>query len=288
MSRRIQIPMKPGTTSARSFTPSRFGILQRKCACGGKCDECKKKETTVQRTSHAIDGPTAAQPTVHNGLRSAGQPQDTGTRASLEPSFGHDFSRLRIHADSPFAGSAISVRPHAYAPQFAQQPAPGEDNKPVYSAHGLMMARQSGTCQNGGGSSDCDLATGKFYVFSNNNTCCTKDCTQQHEQTHVADYDASGCCKALSDAYNAKGADKAALVNKYNDWIKVAVPVGECHAYSHDVTCADGLAKAKDCDGKGKGTDCCKDIAAYKSFYGDLAKSTCATAAAKMPPCPAF
>ena len=347
----------------------------------------------VQRYSRDNGGSAGVPPIVHEVLRSPGQPLDESTRAFFEPRFGHDFSRVRIHADSRAAESANAVQALAYtvgrnlvfgASQYAPGTAagnsllahelthvvqqhhapevpsrklmigpahdvyeeeadhvadrvalqglmksdehevgrqsienqrvvprtvnksgsvrttstsetrlareidPDDDDHPVYSKDGLMVSLQSGTCQNGGGASVCDPATGNYNIVSNSNTCCTKDCTQQHEQTHVADFNASGCCKALSAAYNAKGADKNAVVKKYNDWLAVADPVSECRAYNVGVTCADGLAKAKDCDGKGKGTDCCKDIAEYKSHYGGLAKSTCASAAAKMPPCPAF
>lgn len=158
----------------------------------------------------------------------------------------------------------------------------------LYSADGVMMSRDSGTCQNGGGSSVCNINTGNYDIVANGNTCCTKDCTQQHEQTHVVDFNASGCCKAASAAYTAKGADKNAVIKKYNDWLALADPVSECHAYNTGVACAAALAKTKDCDGAGKATDCCKDIVGYQSHYSALAKSACAAAPAKMPPCPAF
>lgn len=36
---------------------------------------------------------------VAETVRSAGEPLDEGVRADLEPRFGHDFSRVRVHAD---------------------------------------------------------------------------------------------------------------------------------------------------------------------------------------------
>jgi hypothetical protein len=47
-------------------------------------------------------------------LHSPGRPLDAATRASLEPRFGHDFSRVRIHADAKAAESARAVAAHAY------------------------------------------------------------------------------------------------------------------------------------------------------------------------------
>ena len=97
-----------------------------------------------------------------------------------------------------------------------------------------------------------------------------------------------GCCKALSAAWNVKGADKAKLVKQYNDWLAKVEAITECNAHTTGVTCADALATSKDCAGKGKGTDCCTDIADYRARYAALAKSYCAKAAKKAAPCPTF
>jgi hypothetical protein len=51
---------------------------------------------------------------VHDVLRSPGQPLAPSTRAFFEPRFGHDFSRVRIHADTPAAQSARSINALAY------------------------------------------------------------------------------------------------------------------------------------------------------------------------------
>ncbi len=57
---------------------------------------------------------TEAPPIVHDVLRSPGQPLDPGTRAFMEPRFGYDFSRVRVHADSRAAKSAEAVNAQAY------------------------------------------------------------------------------------------------------------------------------------------------------------------------------
>src|SRR5260370_216726 len=52
---------------------------------------------------------------VHAVLNSGGgQPLDTTTRAFMEPRFGHDFSRVRIHTDAQAAESARTVNALAY------------------------------------------------------------------------------------------------------------------------------------------------------------------------------
>lgn len=53
-------------------------------------------------------------PTVHEVLRSPGQPLDNATRAFMEPRFAHDFNQVRVHADSRAAASAQSINARAY------------------------------------------------------------------------------------------------------------------------------------------------------------------------------
>lgn len=114
MSTRVQIPMKPGIRPTRSFTPARLRTLQRKCSCGGKCDDCKKKQTMVQRSARDHAGSTAVPPIVHEVLRSPGHPLDAATRAFFEPRFGHDFSKVRLHTGSQAAESTNAVQARAY------------------------------------------------------------------------------------------------------------------------------------------------------------------------------
>ncbi len=55
-----------------------------------------------------------APPIVHEVLRSSGRPLDNETRAFMEPRFGHDFSRVRVHTDDKAAESARAVNARAY------------------------------------------------------------------------------------------------------------------------------------------------------------------------------
>ncbi|GAC1649206.1 MAG: hypothetical protein NVS4B12_18100 [Ktedonobacteraceae bacterium] len=57
---------------------------------------------------------SAIPPIVHEVLHSSGQPLDAGTRAFMEPHFGHNFSNLRVHADAKAAESAHAVNALAY------------------------------------------------------------------------------------------------------------------------------------------------------------------------------
>jgi hypothetical protein len=119
----MRIPATPATASAGGQS----GLLQRKCACGkaagpdGECEECKKKRESgpmLQRKSGRAAAPSqssaVAPPIVHDVLRSPGQPLDAASRAFMEPRFGYDFSRVRVHSDSRAAKSAEAVNAQAY------------------------------------------------------------------------------------------------------------------------------------------------------------------------------
>lgn len=120
MSERVHAPLKPPPAPALSLKPAPVGTLQRKCACGGsgssggECEECKKKEMTLQRRASDNSAPTTVPPIVYDVLRSPGQPLDVQTRAFFEPRFGHDFSKVRIHTDARAAESARAVNALAY------------------------------------------------------------------------------------------------------------------------------------------------------------------------------
>ena len=95
--------------------------LHRACPCGGGCPKCHSeqpdREPESLQTKHvqASDtGQTAAPPIVHEVLRSPGQPLDLATRAFMEPRFGYDFSRVRVHDDGAAAQSARDVSADAY------------------------------------------------------------------------------------------------------------------------------------------------------------------------------
>jgi hypothetical protein len=93
-------------------------VLRRKCACEGSsapCAACSAEhEDVLQRKSAGVVAPTEAPPIVHEVLASPGRPLDAANRAFMEPRFGRDFGRVRIHADSTAAESARTVGARAY------------------------------------------------------------------------------------------------------------------------------------------------------------------------------
>jgi hypothetical protein len=93
--------------------------VQRKCACGGTCDDCKDEEPHLQRAAAssvpAVSSGLADAPAhVGDVLGSGGEALDASTRVYMESRFGHDFAAVRIHRDAGAAASARAVATHAY------------------------------------------------------------------------------------------------------------------------------------------------------------------------------
>ena len=109
---------KPIAAATSPPAPSRSGLLQRKCECGGaanltgECAECDKERLMRQASNYS--SPSAAPPIVDEVLRSQGKSLDDETRDFMESRLGHDFSRVRIHADSRASDSARAVNATAY------------------------------------------------------------------------------------------------------------------------------------------------------------------------------
>jgi len=103
MSERVVAP--PAAVAATAPAPP---LLQRKCACGthtpggAECGECARQRTVGTCADTAI---LPADP---------GQPLGAATRAAMEPAFGRDFSRVRIHTGSNAARAAQNVGAAAY------------------------------------------------------------------------------------------------------------------------------------------------------------------------------
>jgi hypothetical protein len=95
--------------------------LQRTCACGGECPKCQTEQPSqeeehlhTKRLGTGDWGQTEVPPIVHDVLRSSGQRLDPATRAFMEPRFGLDFNRVRVHTDAKAADSARAVHALAY------------------------------------------------------------------------------------------------------------------------------------------------------------------------------
>jgi len=98
--------------------------LHRACSCGGGRPNCAtgqpgREHVSLQtkRIQAGDTGQVATPPIVHEVLRSPGQPLDPGTRAFMEPRFGCDFSRVRVHSGAAAQQSARDMNANAYTVQ---------------------------------------------------------------------------------------------------------------------------------------------------------------------------
>jgi len=136
--------------------PLRPDLLRRKCACGQQPSTlakrsgcCTHHDSTVHRSATGEDRLNGVPPIVHNVLTLPGQPLEASTRAFMEQRFGHDFSRVRVHADDRAADSARAVHAQAYSVGsqivFAKgQYAPGATAGRRLLAHELAHVVQQG------------------------------------------------------------------------------------------------------------------------------------------------
>jgi hypothetical protein len=147
---------EPGASPAAGVSGRAAGV-QRECACGGTCDDCKKKSHDEQHAKVQMKaagpvnaGGVEAPPIVHEVLRSPGQPLDAATRSFMEPRFGRDFSGVRVHTDATAQESARAVNARAYTVGSdvvlgAGQPAAGSREGTQLLAHELThVVQQSG------------------------------------------------------------------------------------------------------------------------------------------------
>jgi Domain of unknown function (DUF4157) len=132
--------------------------LQRACACGGACAKCQMEQVgqeherlQTKRVQASDTGQTTAPPIVHDVLRSPGQPLDAATRGFMEPRFGYDFSRVRVHTGATAEQSAHDVEALAYTVGHdivfgAGRFVPGTQEGQRLLAHELThVVQQSGT-----------------------------------------------------------------------------------------------------------------------------------------------
>jgi outer membrane protein OmpA-like peptidoglycan-associated protein len=145
----MKMSQHEAVAAPKQSTAQASGILQR------KCDGCKKKRAKglLQRTAVRNDPVMDVPPIVHEVLCSPGQPLDRETRAFMEPHFGHDFSRVRVHTDARAAESAKAVNALAYTVGRdvvfgAGQYSPDTDKGKKLVAHELTHVLQQGEMNN--------------------------------------------------------------------------------------------------------------------------------------------
>ncbi len=147
----FQTEVKPVSTTV-SFSAPVQSWLQRKCpncithSNDSEPDKDKKK---LQRRAANEAALSDVPRIVHDVLHTPGEPLDRETRAFMEPRFGHDFSKVRIHTDAKAAESAREVNALAYTVGTnvvfgAMQYAPTTDQGRRLLTHELVHVVQQG------------------------------------------------------------------------------------------------------------------------------------------------
>lgn len=130
--------------------------LQRQTEPDDEDDELLQTKPLMQRKVAGQAIGHTAPPIVHEVLNSPGQPLDPTTRDFMEPRFGHDFSRVRVHTDSKAAESARAVDALAYTVgrdvvfspgQFVPQSRTGKRLLAHELTHVVQQCRFSGLAQ---------------------------------------------------------------------------------------------------------------------------------------------
>ncbi len=105
----------------------------------------------TKRVAPGDTGQSPVPPIAHEVLRSPGRSLEPGARASMESSFGYDFSHVRIHTDSMAAASADAVRARAYTVGQSIVFASGEYAPDTSRGRGLLAHELTHVVQQGFG-----------------------------------------------------------------------------------------------------------------------------------------
>ena len=147
----------PGSDTGSAVSASGASSLQRMCACGGTCDHCRKEQPQAdgfiqrKRVTEGVPGIAEAPPLVHEVVRSSGRPLDPSTRAFMEPRFGYDFSRVRVHTGPEAASATSSVNALAYTVGSDLVFGEGQYRPETHEGRGLIAHELVHTLQQGVG-----------------------------------------------------------------------------------------------------------------------------------------
>jgi Domain of unknown function (DUF4157) len=145
-----------------------------------KCTECGEEENLQKKEAGSTEAKVSEAPaSVHQALRSPGQPLDAATRAYFEPRFGQDFSTVRVHSDSAARQSARAINANAYtvrqnivfgAGQFAPHQSFGRTLLAHELAHVVQQGRpeapaaSQGNCERGAEDAAGSIGSGNAPV----------------------------------------------------------------------------------------------------------------------------
>ena len=128
VSRLLQRKAKPhapaearaGAAVGAGRAAAKMPTIQRKCACGGGCDECRKKQP-VQRSQRPVQrsaegaADTSIPDSVSDVLGAGGgHPLPQTTRERMEGALGTDLSAVRVHTGPQVARAAEAINAEAF------------------------------------------------------------------------------------------------------------------------------------------------------------------------------
>src|SRR5882672_5853910 len=110
-----------------------------------------------------------------------------------------------------------------------------------------MLMRESVSKDGPLGTTQCGLDNkpGSPMNVQINDKTCASPCVQKHEDTHVQDQ--KSCCDNARAAYQAEGANKAKVLQDWNQYLKDGEAYFECRAFKAGVAHCEDLYKKKGC-----------------------------------------
>jgi len=105
-----QVMRMPEQTIQHQVKSEKEGVVQRKATANSI--------TPLQPSSTGQDQVSEVPPIVDEVLRSPGQPLDSATKAFMEPRFGHDFGKVRLHTDDKAGRLTRSLDANAFTVGF--------------------------------------------------------------------------------------------------------------------------------------------------------------------------
>jgi hypothetical protein len=222
------------------------GVIQRRCTscAGARSDDAKELCDGCLQRQHAALGqlPEVSDALAGRieGLRGTGRPLPEGERSFFESRLGHDFSRVRIHADGEAAETAPALQAHAYTLGNDVVFAPGAYRggsavSRKLLAHELVHVIQQGHAARIGGTAA--VTPGPEHIqrqaFS---TRPKRDrCPDHHPSVHPCAPYSSPEQRARVRAYAAVGFDTPAM-NALGNLLVTAATTGEGAASAIDTT----------------------------------------------------
>src|SRR5438128_3853606 len=152
--------------------------LQRACAGVAASPKGRSEQSRGRLQTRRVEGggkeQIAVPPIVQEVLATSGQPLDAATRGFMEKRFGHDFSRVRVHADAKAAASADIMNARAYTVGHDMVFGTGQYVPGVSEGNRLLAHELTHTVQQGQAATTIQRAL-KFELQTENYVWAVKD-----------------------------------------------------------------------------------------------------------------